>query len=411
MSEIVAFLCGMLFTGIVAYFVFRSREAAARQIMDEKAKSADALVSAIRDSNARALEEKENTIREIRDSLRVQFANLAANILNEKRNDLSLANRTNLEAVLTPLKEQLQKLESVTIKAQSDHKALGAAMSKDVESIGRYTRELTGVAAALSNNTRIQGRTGEEILAEKLRQAGLEENVGFFLQSGTAADRPDATVCDPLNRCIVIDSKVTLTSFLDYEASPDGVEKERNLDAHIQRINEKIDQLARKKYHLELQKEFPERNYLPVTVMFMPYEAPLMVALRKSPSILQRALENNVVILTPLTLLAYLRVVYLAWQHEKEVRNQEEIIKVSRELLQRMNGYLKAFEEVGSSIGKLQESYEKAASVIVDGPNARTIVKSAKKLLDLGVKLEGRKGSRVELAGCLSSLEPQATGD
>ena len=119
----------------------------------------------------------------------------------------------------------------------------------------------------------------------------------------------------------------------------------------------------------------------------------------------QYAAQNNVILVTPLTLLAYLRLVYLAWQHEKENRNQLEIVNTARELLTRMNSFLLTFENIGKSILSLQDSYDKARSVIVDAPHAQTITKSAQKLIDLHVKLESRRGNRLEMAECLKTMD------
>ena len=139
--------------------------------------------------------------------------------------------------------------------------------------------------------------------------------------------------------------------------------------------------------------------------MFVPYEAPLMEALKADASLWQFAAQNNVVLVTPLTLLSYLRLVYLAWQREKEARNQREIVNAARELLTRMNGFLTAFEKVGHGISSLQETYEEAKGIIVDAPRAQTIAKAANRLIDLHVKLESRKGRRLEKAECLKEFE------
>ena len=158
---------------------------------------------------------------------------------------------------------------------------------------------------------------------------------------------------------------------------------------------------AKKQYPKVLSDEFKDRNYLPITAMFVPYEAPLMEALRADPSIWQFAAQNNVILITPLTLLAYIRLVYLAWQHEKEARNQQEIVDTARELLARMNSFLITFENLGHAIGSLQDEYEKARTSLVDAPRTHTIAKAAKRLIDLHVRLENSRGKKLEQAECL----------
>ena len=357
---------------------------------------------------ARFLQEKERSFAEAVQTLKEQFANLAAQTLKTQSGDLTKTNALQLETVLKPLRDQVELLKSATEKTQTEHAKLAEAIGKDVGRISDVAKELSGVTEALSSNTRFQGRKGEEILAEKLRQAGLEENVNFFLQRGTDADRPDAQVCDTENRWLIIDSKVVLTAYFQYVEATDESARAALLAEHVARVREKIDQLAKKRYPKVFAEEHKDRNYLPVTAMFVGYEAPLLEALKAEPSLWKHAADNNVILVTPLTLLAYLRLVYLAWQHEKEARNQEEIVKTARELLTRMNGFLMTFEELGTSLTGLQKTYDKARGVLVDAPHAQTIAKSANKLIDLHVRLENRRGKRMEKAECLKVPEEEA---
>ena len=364
----------------------------------------------IREKNAeieRFLKEKEKSFAEALRTLQEQFANLAAQTLKIQSADLSALNKTHLETALKPLREQVVRLQDLTQKAQNESANLGQSITKDVGTIGKIAKELSSVATALSSNTRVQGRKGEEILAEKLRQAGLEENVNFFLQSGMDSDRPDAQVCDTENRWLIIDSKVSLTSYMESMEATDENVRAAKLAAHVASVKQKIDQLAKKKYPKIFAEEYHDRNYLPITAMFVPYEAPLMAALQEEPSLWQYAVQNNVILVTPLTLLAYLRLVYLAWQHEKENRNQIEIVNTARELLTRMNSFLLTFEEVGKALSSLQDTYDKARGVIVDAPHAQTIAKSAQKLIGLHVRLESRRGNRLEMAECLKTADDE----
>ena len=402
-----ACLAGLLVTVVVAVAVCRrllaAKDESCARLLEEKDKACTKLLAEKDAMLTRNFAETVKTLRE-------QFSVLAAQTLKSQSADLTELNKSHLEAVLKPLREQMGRLQDATVKAESARAHLGQAITKDVDAIGRIAQALTGAAAALKSNTRVQGRSGEDILAEKLRQAGLEENVNFFLQRGTGSDRPDAQVCDTENRWLVIDSKVSLTAYMEYMEAKDDATKAEKLAAHVASVRGKIDQLAKKRYPKVLSGEFKDRNYLPITAMFVPYEAPLMEALKADPSIWQFAAQNNVILITPLTLLAYIRLVYLAWQHEKEARNQQEIVDTARELLARMNSFLITFENLGHAIGSLQDEYEKARTSLVDAPRTHTIAKAAKRLIDLHVRLENSKGKKLEQAECLK--EPiDATGD
>ncbi len=318
---------------------------------------------------------------------------------------LSNAKLDNLNGRLAPLRDQVKILQELADKAQKESHTLGVSMAKDVLDMGRIAKSLQNVATALTSNTRFQGRKGEDILAEKLRQAGLEENVNFFLQQGTDTDRPDAQVRDTENRWLIIDSKVSLTAYMEYMDAADEATKAEKLAQHVASVRQKIDQLAKKKYPQVFAAENKDRNYLPITAMFVPYEAPLMAALKAEPSLWQFAAEHDVILITPLTLLAYLRLVYLAWQHEKEARNQAAIVDTARELLVRTNGFLKTFEDAGHALDALAETYARAKGILVDAPHAQTIANSARKLIGLHVRLENKKGKKLEKADCLKDEE------
>ena len=394
----------------------REKEQTCQRLLDAKDKAcADALAERtancerlIAEKNSeieRFLQEKEKSFAVAVKTLQEQFANLAAQTLKAQSGDLTKRNSEQLEGVLKPLREQLETLRSATEKTQTEHAKLAESIGKDVGRISDVAKELAGVSEALSSNSGFQGRKGEEILAEKLRQAGLEEGVNFFLQTGTASDRPDAQVCDTENRWLIIDSKVVLTSYFQYVEAKDEETRKAKLADHVARVREKIDQLAKKKYPQVFSNEHKDRNYLPVTAMFVGYEAPLLEALKAEPSLWKFAADNNVVLVTPLTLLAYLRLVYLAWQHEKEARNQEKIVNTARELLTRMNAFLTTFEGMGKTLQDVQSRYDDARKVLVDAPGAQTIAKAAKNLIDLHVRLESRKGNRIERAACLGELD------
>jgi len=392
--------------------ILAEKEAACRKILAEK----DAVLARKDRDCQDALKEKgevlERIIREVEKKfgetvkgLQENFGNLAATKMNEQQTHLASFNKTQMEQVVKPLRDQLLHLQTLTQKAQDDNASLGKSMNDHVDAIGKIAQGLNQVAEALSSNTRFQGRKGEEILAEKLRQAGLEENVNFFLQTGNESDRPDAQVCDTENRWLILDSKVSLTAYMEYMEARDESLKSEKLKAHVASVRQKIDQLAKKKYPKVFAEEYKDRNYLPITAMFVPYEAPLMVALQAEPSLWQFAAQNNVILITPLTLLAYLRLVYLAWQHEKEARNQQAIVDTARELLKRTNDFLVTFEELGGSLEQLQAVYEKSRGLLIDAAHAHTIANSARKLIDLHVRLENKKGKRIEKAECLKDLD------
>lgn len=352
----------------------------------------------------RLLEAKDREFAALVKALEERFSNLAATTLEAKSQRLAEVNRASLDAALKPLAEQMAKFQDATQKAQNENRDFGNAIHKDIEAIGKYAKDLSGFSVAITSGNTVQGRKGEDILAEKLRQAGLEEGVSFFLQEGTGGDRPDAQVCDAENRWLVIDSKVSLTAFIDCknERLDEAVRKQR-LEDHVKSVRGRIESLRDKKYPQALAKRYPERNYLPVSAMFVPYEAALSAALEADPSLWQLAAQGNVALVTPMTLIAYLRLVYLAWQNKKVEQRYLEIVKDAGELLVRMNNFLVAFESVGKSLESARAGYDDAWKVLVDHKGGRTIGGSARKLQEAGIRLLNRKGESKAVAKCLAA--------
>ncbi|MGN0833792.1 MAG: DNA recombination protein RmuC [Kiritimatiellia bacterium] len=361
--------------------ILREKESALERLLAAKDREFAALV--------RALEEK--------------FANLAATTLEAKSQQLTETNRAALDAALKPLADQMAKFQNATQQAQNENRDLGNAIHKDIEAIGKYARDLSDFSVAITSGNTVQGRKGEDILAEKLRQAGLEEGVSFFLQEGEGGDRPDAQVCDAENRWLVIDSKVSLTAFIDCRNERlDEATRRQRLKDHVESVRGRIVSLRDRKYPLLLAQRHPERNYLPVSAMFVPYEAALSAALEADPSLWQLAAQGNVVLVTPMNLIAYLRLVYLAWQHKKVEQRYLEIVKDAGELLARMNSFLVAFENVGKSLENARAEYDGAWKVIVDRKGGHTIGGSARKLQAAGIRLLNRKGESKAVAKCLA---------
>ena len=153
-------------------------------------------VAAVKDEAARKLQgEKERFFAAAVDTLKEQFSNIALSQMKEHSEGLAKTNRTNMEGLLAPVRDQVKALQELAEKTRKETSLLGASMTKDVSSMDRIAKDLQGVAAALTSNTRFQGRKGEDVLAEKLRQAGLEEGVNFFLASSSILPRTLFTCC------------------------------------------------------------------------------------------------------------------------------------------------------------------------------------------------------------------------
>ena len=327
---------------------------------------------------ARVIAEKDAVLRRKDEDVKQMLADRdeqQAKVLREKNVEIERflqEKEKSFAEVVKTLQEQFANLAAQTLKTQSGD--LTKKNSEQLEGVLKPLREQLEVLRSATEKT----QTEHAKLAE-----AIDKDVGR-----------------------ISDVAKELAGVSEALSSNSGFQgrKGEEILAGKEALREKIDQLAKKKYPKVFSEEHKDRNYLPVTAMFVGYEAPLLEALKAEPSLWKFAADNNVILVTPLTLLAYLRLVYLAWQHEKEARNQEEVVNTARELLSRMNTFLTTFEGVGKAILDMQAKYDDARSVLVDAPHAQTIAKAAKNLIDLHVRLESRKGKRIERAACLKEL-------
>ena len=383
----------------------KAENARIQAMLDEKEKE-------LRKAESDFKERKEEVARFLQDKfdkavegLETKFGAIASDKMMDEQRNLAGRNEEQMGNILKPLIEQLKTLNKLTSDAQNSSKNLDENMKKRVMEIGDFAKSLLKVKDALTSSTKIAGQTGEEILERKLKECGLQEGVSYFIQTGSAEDRPDAQVCDSENRRLVIDSKVNLADYFAAQEEKDETLRGKRLKAHVDAIRKQIDSLSQKKYPVAMQKKYPGTTYLPVTVMFVPYEAPLLAAIETEPSILQHAADKNVVILTPLTLNAFLRLVFMAWQQKKTLDNANRIAEVAKDFLSRMNRFLMTFEGFGNSIEALRKNYQEASPLIIGGPGAHSIANSARQLMQLGVRLEGKSGKRKEVAECLLDFD------
>lgn len=388
-SELLVAMTGREADRQAATALLHEKEQGFARLLEEREQACGKLIAEKDGAIKKLLEAKDREFAEMVKALEERFANLASTTFESKAKDLTTANKASLDAVLKPLAEQMEKFQSATQRAQIENHVFGETIHKDIETISNYAKGLSEFSVAIKAGNSVQGRKGEDILAEKLRQAGLEENVTFFLQSGIGSDRPDAQVRDAENRWLIIDSKVSLTAYVDYmNPNLDEETRKARLKSHVESVRGRVKSLRDKNYPKTFAEAYPDRNYLPVSAMFVPYESALNAALLADPSLWQYALEGNVVFVTPMTLIAYLRLVYLAWQHKDIENKYRGIIADANELLTRMNRFVLAFQAIGESLGAARKSYDEAEKVLVDGPHRHTIGNSMRSLVDAGAKLQ-----------------------
>lgn len=289
-----------------------------------------------------------------------------------------LAQRFDVEQLVGPMRETLARVEQQLRESDVARATSHAELTQQVEFTRRGAEQLREQTQALVTALRrpeARGRWGELQLRRVVELAGMAAHVDFDEQViVTGGQRPDMVVRLAGGKNVIVDSKVSLSAYLEAASATDEATREARLAAHARHLKAHVDQLAAKAYWSALQ-ETPE-----FVVMFIPGEAFLAPALEHDPGLLEHALARRVHIATPTTLVSMLRTVQYAWQQEKLSENARAVFDLGRELYDRLSGLGRHLERVGKSLTSAVGSYNQAVGTL----ETRVLV-SARRLAALGV--------------------------
>lgn len=315
-------------------------------------------------------QEEAGKIKEMQDKHFAQFRNLAGEIMEQNAGKLKDTNRESMDGLLKPLREQLENLgkavthtnETAAGNKASLESAIKLMMEK-TESLGHDAQNLT---LALRGNTKKQGDWGEMILERMLEESGLRKGEEYFVQENHKTEegrdvRPDVVIRFPDARCVVVDSKVSLTAYALYAAAEKDEDRKNHLDAHVASIRKHIEELAGKDYSSIVE------GTISYVLMFMPNEASYMAALQHSPDLPMEAYRRRIILISPTNLLMALQLAYNLWQKERQTRNVEKIFDRATKLYDKMCLVQDSLEKVGKGLEQAQNAYSKACDQLYRG--------------------------------------------
>ena len=291
-----------------------------------------------------------------------QFLNLAKQVFEreqEKAGKNLDANRAAIESLVKPVADSLDKYQKALGEAeQQRNKALGSLteQARALSDDHRRLREETANLVKALRRPDVRGQWGEMQLKRLFELAGMAERVDYHLQSTVRDDdgdalRPDATVRLPNDRTIVIDVKTPLAAYLDYTETTDDAERARHLDRHASQFKQKVKELTSKRYWAACDGS-PE-----FVVMFVPGESMLYAALQSEPDLIDRAMEDSVIIATPTVLLALLKTVAMGWREKRLEENARHIAEIGAQLHKRIAKVLEEFAKLGRNLNTTLSTY------------------------------------------------------
>ena len=315
-------------------------------------------------------EEEAGKIKEMQEKHFAQFRNLAGEILEQNVGKLKDTNNEHMDSLLKPLRVQLESLgKAVTATnetAAGNKASMEAAIKAMMEKTESLSHEAESLTLALRGNTKKQGDWGEMILERMLEESGLRKGEEYYIQENFKTEdgsdaRPDVVIRFPDKRCVIVDSKVSLTAYAMYAAACKEEDRSRHLSAHVNSVRKHIDELAARDYS----------SIVPDTIsyvlMFMPNEASYMAALQEVPALPMEAYRRKIVLISPTNLLMALQLAYNLWQKERQTRNVEKIIDRATKLYDKLAVVQDSFERVGKGIETAQSAYQQALGQLFTG--------------------------------------------
>lgn len=328
-------------------------------------------------------------------SMEQRFKNLANDILAQNSRDFKEQNEQRLSEILTPLRQNLDEFKkTVTDTYNSEARerfSLSERLRELVElnqAIGREAKELTG---ALKGNNQIQGDWGEMVLESILERSGLQKDVEYKVQVTTDSAgaalrndegrqlRPDVVVYYPDERCVIIDSKVSMTAFMEYTSTDDDRLRKAAGERHVKSVRAHIDELRGKRYQ-----EFVGTSRLDFVMMFIPNEPAYIAAMRLDPALWQDAYEKRVLIVSPTHLVSALRLIEQLWVRDRQSRNAVEIAEEAGKMYDKFAAFVTDMERIEKAIESTRKAYGDAMTKLSQGRG--NLLTRAQNLRKMGVK-------------------------
>jgi DNA recombination protein RmuC len=331
--------------------------------------------------------EKLALITNAREQMTQEFRNLAEEVIRRHGEEASRQNKAEIDVVLTPLRERLGEFQQGLASAHDENMRQRAALADQIRTLSdnslQMASEAQQLAAVLRGRSEGLGAWGEMLLSSILERSGLREGEDYVFRESYSADgserlRPDVAISLPGDQRVLIDSKVPLAAYEAYvNAGPQG-EANGALADHAAAMAAHVRSLADRGPPPVAESR---RDY---TVMFVPVEGALAAALRQDPDLMGLAVESNVAIATPGTLMMALRSVANVWQAERRNRRAEAIAGRAGKLYDSFAAYLGDMELLGDHLVRARHTYEEALSRLASGRDG--IISQVEELKDMGAK-------------------------
>lgn len=337
-----------------------------------------------------AAHERQTILEQSEQRLTTQFENLANRIFEHSGKKIEQQNKQSLNFLLSPLKDQLESFKKQVQDSFGEEAKERHTLTHEIRNLQQLnqqmTKEATNLTNALKGNNKIQGNWGEFILSQILDNSGLRLGYEYDTQVNLTNEnnqrlQPDVIVHLPQGGDVVIDSKVTLVAYERYFNNDEEIVKTKALSDHLTAVRNHLKQLSQKDYH-----KLIGINSLDYILMFIPVEPAFLCAIDSDPSLINDALKNNIMIVSPTTLLVALRTIHNLWRYEHQNRNAELIADKASKLYDKVRGFVEDMETLGNTLDKAQQTYQNSLNKLSKGRG--NIIGQIERFRELGVEVK-----------------------
>lgn len=357
---------------------------------------------------AQAQDNYERALKEMKETITASVAAETQKLLKEREAELSKGNQTNMEGILKPLKESIESMQKAMKDNETSHVETTAKLSKQLEQAVKEMTEKTSdvgkkadtLSEALTGRPKVQGCFGENFLNDILVREGLKEGEQYTREVANAdKSRPDFVFHfkDGMDeKDLIVDSKVSLTAYVEFMNADSEEERSTALDRHVKSVRKHIDELSGKEYTKKTSKSFAD-----YVLMFMPMEMAYRTALAADPMLWQDAYRKNVLIVTEQTIIPFLKIMNLTWNKYRHDTRIQEITVAAQNMVDRVADFYTQYIELGKKISAVGAAYNSGVTKL--RPEGRSITTSATQVIELGAKLS--KGKELKVPEPIAGIE------
>jgi len=364
---IIGSLSGTLISGLAVWLWANSKSRKQKSILLEK-------ITGLEKQHAIDLEKLE-FLKISKDEIQTSFQSLASQVLQTNtetflNNTQSLfqavfksmqgewrVQKEEISGLVTPLEKNLSALDNQVRELEQKREGAYRSVEEQIKQLGQTHVELQKTTSNLTHalkSSSVRGQWGELQLRRVVELAGMKKHIDYDEQVATEEGRPDMVVYLPNGGFLPIDSKAPMSAYFEAVEATDKNIQATKLLAHARAMRSRAAELGKKQYWQQFD---PSPEFV---IMFVPNEASLSVAFENAPELLEEMLNKKVLIATPVTLLALLKAVAHGWQQFSIAENSREIALEGKELCDRMRVFTNHLGDMGNSLGKAIEQYNKS---------------------------------------------------